>query len=261
MTSQLKRNLSQVLHHQADILQPILAQFSHIKINHLNYHYADWQHQTLTFLGTEADWLQHCVDQRLFLELHPRLTPLINLWEAGSSWYKAYQHYRHQQQLRSDFLKTDICLEGQHGLHLMEIEHDRPLTLYDVNPLFECIGQLKDESIRLQKQHPDLIIQLNKPIEAPKPPELENATFIDLNLIEEADPIPLNEDEINVIQLRLQGYSDDEIADHLQARLSDVRQLFTNVANKHHHPYIPNSVYQQHLPQAMKRFSTNTHTV
>jgi hypothetical protein len=242
-----KTTLSQVLPWQADILQPILADYSHLAVTQLNYYYADWQQQIVSFIGTEAGWLQHCIQEGLFEDLPTRLHSLVNLWEPDASWYQAYQQYRTQQGLSVNFLKTDICLEGKHGFHLLEIGHARPLTLFDMNPLFDCISQLKDENMRLQQHHPELILRIGKTITAPKPLQLETSSLFDLNQIEGADPIPLNEMETTVLTLRLQGYQDDEIAQQLKLCLADTRQLFASIAQKHHHPCIPTSVYRHHL--------------
>lgn len=261
MTKLSKQTLSQVLSWQAEILQPILAEYSHMKITHLNYYYADWQQQRVSFIGTEARWLQHCIEQRLVDNLPKRLHSMVNPWAVDAKWSQAYQQYLKQQESNTSVLKTDICLEGQHGYHLLEIAHERPLTLYEMNPLFECVGILKDENRRLQKQHPDLIMTLSNPINAPVPPELPKTCFFDLNQIEEADPIALDIMETTALTLRLQGYCDDEIALQLQLDLAEVRQLFASIADKHHHPYIPTSVYQRHLPQAWQHLTPHTHSV
>jgi hypothetical protein len=260
MTKLSKQTLSQALSWQAEILQPILAEYSHIKVTHLNYYYIDWQQQIASFIGTEADWLQYCVGQRLVDDLPSRLHSVVNPWATDSDWNQHYQQYLEQQQFSSKFLKTDICLEGQNGYHLLEIAHERPLTLYEINSLFECVSVLKDENKRLQKQHPDLIMNINKSIVAPKPAKPPMTTFVDLNQIEEADPIALDRMETAALTLRLQGYCDDEIAPQLQLDLSDIRQLFASIADKQHQPYIPTSVYQRHLQLAWQDFTHHAHS-
>jgi hypothetical protein len=143
----------------------------------------------------------------------------------------------------------------------LEIAHERPLMLSQMNPLFECVSVLKDENRRLQKQHPDLIMNMSQPITPPKPIEPPSTAFFDLNQIEEADPIALDRMETAALTLRLQGYCDDEVAPQLQLDLAGVRQLFASIANKHHHPYIPTSVYQRHLPQAWQNLTSHAHSV
>ncbi|MBL6735239.1 MAG: hypothetical protein ISP86_05110 [Shewanellaceae bacterium] len=250
MTQLSKPTLSQVFNRQADIIQPILADYSHLSVTHLNYFYADWQQQRVSLIGTEALWLQHCQEQGLLEDLPTRLHGLVNLWEPGVTWYQVYQGYRMQQGLSINFLKTDICLAGQHGFHLLEIAHDRPLSLFDINPLFDCISRLKDESRRLQQHYSELVIPIGMPITVPSPIKLETSSMFDVNQIEEADPIALNELETKVLTLRLQGYQDDEIADPLQLSLADIRQLFVSIADKHQHPRIPTSVYRDHFANA-----------
>ncbi|MBL6735105.1 MAG: hypothetical protein ISP86_04415 [Shewanellaceae bacterium] len=249
MNIRLQRELLPALQQHAAILQPILAEFSHLNVSHLNYYYADWHHQTVVFTGTEADWLQYAVELGWLDDLSSRLQPLIHLWVDETDWYEAYQQYRQQQHLEPHFLKTDLCLEGQHGFHLLEVGHEQPLSLYETNSLFDAIGVMKDECRRLQSSYPLPSLPLQQLVVAPQPPVPPITPFFDLSQIEEADPIPLNTIEEKIIKLRLQGYADDEIAQKLQLCLTDVRQLFVSIADKHHYPYIPTWLYQRYLTQ------------
>jgi hypothetical protein len=249
MNLRLQSELLEALQQHAAILQPILAEFSHHNVSHLNYYYADWQQHTVVFTGTEAGWLQYVVEHGCLDDLSSRLQPLIQQWTAGSYWYEAYQQYRQQQHVEPHFLKTDFCLEGQHGFHLLEVEHEQPLSLYETNPLFDAIGALKDECRRLQSSYPIPNLPVQQRVIEPVPPVPPTTPFFDLSQIQEADPIALNTIEEKIIKLRLQGYSDDEIAQKLQLCLTDVRQLFVSIADKHHYPYIPTWVYQRYLTQ------------
>lgn len=245
--------LLKVLQHHAEIHQPILDDFSYLNIKSLNYYYLDWNSQTMTCTGTDAAWLEHLVSGSLLEELPSRMKLLCHLWEDNPVWQQAYTSFQHQRDCQQPWLKTDFCVEGRHGYHVLEVEHKDPFTIVQINPIFDCISHFKAESIRLQQYNPELNWTLPKQISAPEPPPIPDELFIDLDAIIEADPEPLNATEEEALMLRLQWHTDDEVALKMGLSLKDTRQLFVSIADKHHHPYIPPTVYQTYLEKLFVR--------
>lgn len=234
-----------LLQHQAECHQPQLADFSYLRIKNLNYYYLDWNRQTFSCTGTDATWLHHILETPLKQALGSRLKLLCHLWADNPVWQQAYQDHQRQTD-QPTWLKTDFCLEGKHGYHLLEVEHENPLTIDHINPIFDCISYFKYENIRFQQNHPELQWPLAEVIAAPKLPKMPDELFFDLDAIIEADPEPLNEQEEQALSLRLQWHSDDEVAQKMGLSLQETRQLYTSIADKHHHTEIPSSVYQNY---------------
>ena len=258
-------SLSQPVRHglplHAELHQPLIHELAYLKINHMNYVYADWQQQTVSITGTETKWLEACFMQGLWHQIHSRLHGFIQVWPIDTKWTSIYQQHRQQLGLTPTFFKTDVCIADDQAWHLLEIEHQQPLSLCDMNPLIETMGYFKDECARLSLQHPDLTVCLEQPIQPPAPTPPAAQPAFDLDQIIEADPIPLNAHEKVALDYRLQWCSDDEIAQRMNLSLTTVRQLFVSIADKHRHTYIPTSVYQRHLPQAWQCFTQQSPSV
>lgn len=247
MSKTSRTNLLQVLKNQAEQNQSILEHFRMMSITDMNYFYVDYRSQKVTFTGTEAYWLAFCVEEGLLQQIQLRLTLLVHVWEEPSTWFQAYTQYCHQQSLNESWLKTDLCLEGQHGYHVLELKHLNPLNLYQMNPLFEAIGLFKDASIRLQNQHAMLTCALVQPVSVPQAPPLPTKPLFDLDQIQEADPIPLNALELQALDLRVMWHEDDEIAKQMKMSVAQVRQLFRSIAEKYHQFDVPPSVYHDRV--------------
>lgn len=246
MNQPLNQDLLKSFKRHAEIHQPKLDDFSYLKVKSLHYYCLNWCNQTLSCTGTDALWLNHVFKTMLYQALGSRLNLMCHLWEDNPVWQQAYQDHQHQQN-QPNWLKTDFCLEDKHGFHLLEVEHEAPLTIQQINPLFDCISYFKYENIRLQKHNPELQWPLTPEIQAPIKPKIAPDLFVDLDQIIEADPEPLNQQEEQALSLRLQWHSDDEVAQKMGLSLQETRQLYTSIADKNHHPYIPPSVYQNHL--------------
>jgi hypothetical protein len=245
--------LLKVFQHHAEIHQSVLDDFSYLNIKSLNYYYLDWQTQTMTCTGTDAAWLVHTVSSALRQELPSRMKLLCHLWRDNPFWQQAYTDFQRQRERQQPWIKTDFCVEGRHGYHLLEVEHKAPLSIVQVNPIFDSISHFKAESIRLQQYHPDLVWSLPKKISAPLPPPIPEESWIDLDALIEADPEPLNPAEEAALLLRLRWHSDDEVADKMGLSLKDAKQLFVSIADKHHHPYIPPTLYKTYLNKLFVR--------
>lgn len=252
------RTLLSILNLHAQLHQPMLDTFTVMQVQHLNYYYVDWQHQVITFTGTEAAWLAYVSDNQLLQSIHSRLKPYVHPW-ASSAWSTAYEAYRRDQGIDTPWLKTDLCVEGQHGYHILEVSHKQPLNLYQIEPLFDSIATFKDESMRLQNQAPNLRVSLAQPVAAPTLPNLSISGLLDIEEIEEAEPMPLSPVEEQALDLRLTWHQDDEIAQQLGLRVAEVQQLFRDIADKYHHPHIPPSLYRSRLPQVIRAFEQRDH--
>jgi hypothetical protein len=242
----LHQNLLPQLEAVAEILALKLKTYHLNGVCALNYYYWDQSNQKVSFLGTEPQWLAQWCQEGWPQKINQRAHELGQSWSMLPELTQAYASFRRQKELTAVVEKTDLCLEGRHGFHILEITHTKALQSHQLNRLFDLISLFKDESIRLAAYYPLLqqtVPWLPKPECCVEPHE----PVYDLDQIIEADPLPLNAEETQALTLRVQWHQDDEIARAMRLSLAQVQALFQSIGAKHHHPYIPDSVYRRHL--------------
>ena len=195
-------------------------------------------------MGTEPQWLAQWCQEGWSQRINERAHELGQSWSTQPELTQAYASFRRQKELTAAVEKCDLCLEGRHGFHILEVTHTKVLESQQLNRLFDLIEKLlKDESIRLAAYYP--LLQQDLPwLAAPECCVEPHEPVYDLDQIMEADPLPLNAEEIQALTLRVQWHQDDEIARLMQLSLQQVQALFQSIGDKHHHPYIPDSVYR-----------------
>jgi len=254
----MSKNLPETLDDLAVISEHLLQEMEYLSVYALNYTYVNFETLDVVVMGTEADWLAEMMSQGLHLKVEQRLRNYSYSWtpDYPQALYQAYEQYRKNNEPASaTWLKTDFALKGAHGYHLLEIGHTQELGIDTYNQMVDVLNYFKYESMRLQKKYPLMVSKLAHldAIETYQAiyQDEEQATLAKMTLnFDESlfEPLPepvLTEQEHQALELRVQWFEDDEIADQMQLSIREVKKLFVSVKDKYHQPRIPQFIYQE----------------
>ena len=155
--------------------------------------------------------------------------------------------------------KTDLGLQGGRGFHLLEISHTKPIPIESLSVLVDILNDCKYESIKAQNQYPHMIypalrIENIKAYQAQF--EEQEHDLIEFTNIELTKPATqpsieptLSPLEDRALNLRVQWYKDEEIAEQMDIPLRRVEAIFRAIKRKYHQPRIPSYVYAKKRKQ------------
>tara|TARA_B100001094_G_scaffold333119_1_gene408738 strand:+ start:1147 stop:1761 length:615 start_codon:yes stop_codon:yes gene_type:complete len=157
--SNTTKTFEQTFQDLALIHEDTLSSLQHLSVYALNYLYVDFESGKLIVSGTESDWLMRMVQQGLHQKLALRLCEFSHPWVEDSELYQAYQAMMQKNSPDKVWMKTEFCVPGKHGMHLLEMGHTKSLSIDTYNAFIDALNTFKYESMRLQVKYPSMVYQ------------------------------------------------------------------------------------------------------
>lgn len=246
-------------------MQHRVDDLDYLQVYALNYTHINFEKKTSVILGTEQAWLLHYIEQDLHNQIAPRLRDSCYYWDKSQLHTQAYAEFMQQHQPELSWMKTDLCIQDEHGYHLLEIGHSKELGIDTIQQFEDTLDAFKHEAIRLQQKYPQMIFPLTclneiqdyQALYAEQDKEAMEKMKInfDMSLFEPIPEPTLTEQEDEALKLRVMWHEDDEIADKMGLSILETKALFNVIKDKYQQPKIPQRVYVAKMKQVLNELN------